>query len=153
MRQTSLFKKQLQRFRGESSGSVAVIFALAAIPVFMVAGVAIDMVRSTDARVNLQTALDAGALSAAAHGGLSDSERKDIAKATFAANFKPISGVTITPDVSIDDGAVSMSADFPFPTAFMRIAGINTVDLGSSVTVNLPDSKKAEIALVLDYSG
>ena len=46
-----------------------------------------------------------------------------------------------------------MSAEFPFQTAFMRVAGYNTIDIGSSVTVNIPGEKKAEIALVLDYSG
>lgn len=152
-RTTSFFKQQTRKFRDETSGTVAIIFALAAIPVVMACGAAVDFVRSADAKTNLQTALDAGALAAAAAGNLSESERLDVARTTFAANFKPVNGVTVIPDIDINGEAVSMSAEFEFPTAFMRIAGINSVDITSSVTVSLPESKKAEIALVLDYSG
>ncbi len=153
MRNSSHFKKHVQRFSAESSGTVAILFALSAIPVMMAAGLAVDMMRSNNARNNLQAALDAGALSAAAAANLSVSEREAVARATFAANFKPITGVIVNPAVSVDGDAVSMSAEFDYPTAFMRVAGYNTMDIASSVTVNLPETKKAEIALVLDYSG
>lgn len=153
MRHTSYIKKQAKRFCQETAGSVAIIFGVMAVPVVMGAGVAIDMVRSSDAKAELQWALDAGALAAASSGNLSDFEREEIAKQTFAANFDPADGIDAVPTISITDGEVTMSVDYEYPTAFMRIAGIKTVDIGSSVTVNLPESKKAEIALVLDYSG
>ena len=153
MRYTSIIKNQIQRFSRESSGSVAIIFAVAAIPVFLGAGVAIDMVRSTEAKTELQSALDAGALAAASSADLSDYEREQVAKATFAANFKVANGATVVPNFALTNGQISMSADYEFPTAFMRLAGINTMDVGSSVTINLPEEKNAEIALVLDYSG
>ena len=153
MRHTSFFNRHIKRLKCDTSGSVALMFGLVAVPVVLGAGVAIDMMRSNDARTELQTALDASALAAAASGNLTDSERAELAKATFAANFKPAGDVAVVPTVSIDDGKVAMSANYEFPTAFMRVAGINSMDIGSSVTVSLPESKQAEIALVLDYSG
>lgn len=153
MRHTSFLKKQAYRFHRETAGSVAIMFGLMAVPVVMGAGVAIDLMRSNDAKAELQSALDAGALAAASAGDLTDFEREEVAKATFAANFKPAPNASVVPEIAISDGAISMSAQFDYPTAFMRVAGINSMDIATSVTVNLPESKKAEIALVLDYSG
>ena len=60
MRHTSTLKRLSRRFRNDTSGAVAIIFALATLPVMIGAGMAIDIVRSNDAQSELQAALDAG---------------------------------------------------------------------------------------------
>lgn len=153
MRQSSIIKRLVNRFKTNTSGNVAIIFALSAVPMFMAAGAALDFVRASNSKTQMQAALDAGALAAAASPDLSDSEREDIANAVFNQNFAGINGVTASTQFAIEDGAVTMSADLSMPTAFMRLAGFNTMDVGSSVTVNIPEAKTAEIVLALDYSG
>ena len=146
--------KTIGRFRRETKGNVGVLFALAAIPVLMATGVAVDFAQGSQIKARIQSALDAGALAAAASKTLSDGQRKALALQTFQHNLADggLQGVKVTPEFAIEDGGVRMSASAEVPTAFMRLAGVNTMDLGASVEVSLPQGRKAEIALVLDYS-
>ena len=52
-------------FLKDSSGNVAIMYALAALPLFLAAGAAIDMARFNSAQTHLQSSIDAGALAAA----------------------------------------------------------------------------------------
>ena len=153
MRRTSITKRLHNRFMSDTGGNVAIIFALSVVPMLLAAGSAIDFVNAANTKTQLQAALDSGALAAAASQNLSDSEREHVAKMVFAQNFKSRNGQTPPTTFAIDNDQITMSADFAMPTAFMRLAGINTMDIGSSVTVNLPEMKSAEIVLALDYSG
>lgn len=142
------------RLRSDTRGNVGIIFALSVIPFLLAAGMAVDLARGAAVKNRVQLAMDAGALSAAASKTLNDEERKEIALATFHRNFSEQYGETlkVEPVVNISADGISMSANVPYPTAFMRIAGIDSMDLGASVEVAIPEDKKAEIVLVLDYS-
>lgn len=142
-------------FAANARGSVAIIYALAIIPLVAAAGVAIDLARANVITTRLQSALDAAALAAAASTKLADNERVAMAEATFAANFAAgyTSGIAATPQVSINAGTVTMSATVTYPTAFMRIVGIDNTTVGGRVDVEVPQGRKAEIAMALDYSG
>jgi len=144
----------LSRFRSDARGNVGIIFTLAAVPFLLAAGMAVDFSRGFTVKSRVQMALDAGALAAAGAKTLTEPEREEIALATFQQNFKGKYGedLPVEPVVNITEDSISMSATLEYPTAFMRIAGINTMDLGASVDVALPEDKKAEIVLVLDYS-
>lgn len=143
----------LSRFRQDSTGTVGIIFALAFVPFLLVAGMAVDLARGSTVKSRMQHAMDAGALAAAASKTLSDKERKALAINTFKQNFAANGGdLKVVPVVNITEAGISMTASLPYPTAFMRVAGIDTMDLGASVDVAFPEDKKAEIVLVLDYS-
>ena len=146
--------KAYSRFRRDMAGSVGLMFALAAVPVFLAAGVAVDYARAAQVKARVQAAVDAGALAASASRSLSESARKELALNTFEQNFgvESMAELGVAPSVDIVNGNVSMSASFDYPTSFMRIAGIDSMDLGASVSVAIPEEKGAEIALVLDYS-
>ncbi len=143
---------ELRQFRAHQRGTVGIMFALASVPMILAAGAGLDMIRANHVRTKLQVAIDAGALAAAATRHLSEEERIQQAKTMFHINFDDpfIAGL---PDVVINKHSVEMSARAIMPTAFMRLAGIDTMQLSTRTTVNLPTSKNAEIALVLDYSG
>ncbi|MGE0212111.1 MAG: TadE/TadG family type IV pilus assembly protein [Parvibaculaceae bacterium] len=146
--------KTISRFRRDTKGGVALMFALAAVPVFLAAGMAVDFARAFDIRTRVQVAIDAGALAASASRTLSDAARKELALEVFGQNFgvERMRELGVDPSVNIVDGSVSMSASLNYPTAFMQLAGIDTMDLGASVEVAIPGRRKAEVALVLDYS-
>ena len=144
------------RFRNETRGTVALTFALAALPLFFGVGVAVDFIQASTMQSKLQSSLDAAALAAASSPSLSAVKRLDLAQAVFEKNWNDRAGdrrqIKVTPMFQIINGGVVASAEVEMPTAFMRIAGVNSMDLGSDVNVSIPSGKKAEVALVLDYS-
>ncbi len=148
-----MFSRLVGRFAGDRSGTVAVVFGIALIPMIMAAGAALDYMRAYTAQSRLQHALDSAALAAASARGLTDSERIELAVAAFNANYPAEKlGVPAAPDIRIGDGTVVARARAELPTTLMNIVGIDTLSVGSNSEVTLPGVKDAEIALVLDYS-
>jgi Flp pilus assembly protein TadG len=153
MARISKWQNLLRRFGASQKGSVAIMFALSAIPVLLAVGASVDFVRYTALSTELQSALDAAALSAAASTDTPDSQRVALAKATFMenANNGEISKATV--DFKIKGGAVLASAKYEMPTTFMRLASVDAMQIPAITEVSIPEGKTAEIALVLDYSG
>jgi len=142
----------LGRFGTEDRAAVALLFGVSVVPFMLAAGVALDYSRALDLKTEMQAALDAGALAAASSRNLSDGERITLAKTTFTSNFRSRFGVVPVPTVTLVDGAIRASAAAALPTAFMKLAGIPKMDVGTNVQIGLPGQRDAEIALVLDYS-
>ena len=67
----------------------------------MAAGVAVDYSRAIDLKTEMQAALDAGALAAAASRSMSDGERITLAKTSFSSNFRNRFGVKPVPTVTL----------------------------------------------------
>jgi Putative Flp pilus-assembly TadE/G-like/von Willebrand factor type A domain len=149
------FKSLVRRFEESRDGAVAVTIGIAVIPMMMAAGVALDFVHASALKTKLQSALDSAALAAASAQDLSDKERIDVANKVFAENWqdKMTKDIPAMPDFSvIKDKGIQGSAAIKMPTALMRIVGINTMDVGSDVTISIPEGTKAEVVLSLDYS-
>lgn len=151
----SSFSPLFKRFAAATRGATAVIFAITAVPLILCAGAAIDYMRYAAATTELQSALDAGALAAAAAQNLGKSGRIDAAEKAFAANLKSgvIAGLKIDSSFEVSSDTVTASASLPLPSAFMQVGGIGLMTVEAVTEISLPDSLKAEIALVLDYSG
>src|SRR3990170_4419209 len=69
-------------------GSIAVFYAISAVPIFVATGSAIDYVRYLANTTELQAALDSAALAAAATPEATDAERLALAEATFVRNLE-----------------------------------------------------------------
>ena len=141
------------RFRYSSSGGVAMIFALALIPVLMAAGMAVDYASNSNSRQEVQNAVDAAALSLAKLPlETTDKELSEKAdKQVRQALLKSVLG----------DFAVTMSHDGDFirvslsggtPTTLTRIMGHTSLPLQVSSTAKR-STTNLEIALVLDNTG
>ncbi|MFT3673307.1 vWA domain-containing protein [Aestuariivirga sp.] len=148
-------RKALRRFTRSERGDTAIMFALTAIPVILAAGAGVDYATYAAAKTHLQASLDSAALSGAAASGKTDTERAAIAQATFTANMSAgaAAGYTLTSDFRVDNGTFIASAKVEVPTSLMKLAGINNIEANGSAEVGLAAMKKAEIAMVLDYSG
>jgi Flp pilus assembly protein TadG len=146
---------QLRAFARNTRANTAMVFAVSLVPMLLAVGMAYDYARAVDLEARLQSSLDAGALAAAASATLSDTERASLAGFAFDENFmsRATADLKAAPWVKINRDKISMSVKVDYPTTFMRIVGIKTMKLGGSVEVAIPRDKKAEIALVLDYSG
>lgn len=143
---------RLKSFLASSSGSTGTLFALIAVPLLLATGVAVDYVRLSDRQTELSSALDGAALAAATAKNASETERIEIAKSYFAKNLKDSPG-TPTIDVKVTGTSIIAKADDPVPTMLMRLAGIPTMNADAQTEVMLPSAGKAEVVMVLDYSG
>ncbi len=151
----SNIRKTFSRFWNNERGDTAIMFALSIIPFMLAAGAGIDYAQYSNAKTHLQAALDSAALAGAAAAGKSNSERATIAEAAFTANLATgaASGYDVTSDFTVVDGTFVAEASVEVPTSIMKLAGLTAMTAEGTAEVGLGSNKKAEIALVLDYSG
>lgn len=147
------FTNSLKAMKKSEQGAVALITGIAAIPLFLSAGVAVDFIRHLNVETNVQQSLDAGALAGAAALGASDSVRVGVAEKAFNANLNRNQIGQTDVKFRIEKGYLKASVNAEVNTTFMKLAGIDHTTVTAEAEVNLLSSKKAEIALVLDYSG
>ena len=153
-------------FVSDGRASVAPIAALSAIPLVMIAGIAIDSSRLSSARTQVQAAADAAALSAAAAYGAGNDNWQSIANASFDKNISSdptLSESDLSTHVSVNSGdnTLTVTVTGNIPTTMTRIGGFEEMPVGAandgsvSSTVSLPvfsDFHKGQVILVMDYS-
>jgi Flp pilus assembly protein TadG len=146
--------KCLQRFLINQSGATALLTGLVAIPLMFAAGAAIDFARLGNAQTHMQVSLDTAAIAAASLKTKSDVERIETAKKVFAANISNGYAGNMSPSVTFQvvSGTIVARAEIEVPSAFMHLAGLDLMKGSTLSEVNILTDKKAEIALVLDYS-
>jgi Flp pilus assembly protein TadG len=155
MQVCSKLQRFVKNFGRCQKGSIAVIYAVSAIPIFVAAGSAIDYIRYLANTTELQAALDSAALAAAASPEATDAQRLALAEATFARNLEggDLAGSAIARSFDIQDETVVAAADMDMATSLMKFANIDSMKLSVGAEISVPESKNAEVALVLDYSG
>lgn len=151
----SKLQRFVKNFGSCQKGSIAVMYAVSAIPIFVAAGSAVDYIRYLANVTELQAALDSAALAAAATPEATDAVRLAMAEATFARNLEggDLAGAAIVRSFDIQDETVVATADMDMATSLMQLASINSMKVSVGAEISVPVSKNAEIALVLDYSG
>lgn len=150
----------LSRFRRDKRGAIAVLIAVAIIPLIGMIGLATDAARGFMARSRLSSAVDAAAL--AAGQVFFQDRRVTDARQYFDANFPPgYMGSTITkwvvhPDatepVTTADKVFSVRASATIPTTFMRIFGKQTMTVSAYAEVTR-ESRPLDVVLAFDMSG
>lgn len=155
MQVCSKLQRFVKNFGASQKGSIAVFYAISAIPIFVAAGSAVDYIRYLANVTELQAALDSAALAAASTPEVSDAERLALAEATFVRNLEggDLAGSVIERSFDIQDETVVAAADMDMATSLMQFANIDSMKLSVGTEISVPESKNAEIALVLDYSG
>ncbi|MDF3061689.1 MAG: hypothetical protein K0S06_1798 [Microvirga sp.] len=143
-----------KRFGSDRSGATAVIFGLAVIPVAMAAGAALDYGRASAAKLQLQRAVDAAALALVKDAPAGDDRQikkrgEELVKALLSG-AKDISTDKIT--ISRESQAVRVVASATMKTAFMALAGFDTLSISSEAQAAW-GMTNIELALVLDNTG
>lgn len=149
-------KKMIDKFCKDTSGNFAMMFGLALLPVMLGAGMAVDYTRYSNDKGDVQSAMDIAVLAGAKElNSLSNGQIKQMVKDMLEANLKPSLFQTLgTPNIVIDrsTGSVTGSVDGSMDTAFMKIAGYDTMDYNTMAQVRGPGGG-AEIVLALDNTG
>ena len=142
----------LRRFSKASNGNVAVIFALAVLPLLMAVGAAIDYSRTINAKSKVGEALDSALLMAAKQPPMSDSALTEFLNAQIAALVGQDGGTWTVTNVSQADNALSANVSGEIGTTFLKAANKQDIDYSTHAQV-IREQKKVELALVLDNTG
>jgi Flp pilus assembly protein TadG len=144
---------KLYRFLNGSDGTVALIFALAVIPMFLVAGLALDFIRASQSQTQLQAVLDAAVLAVAKAEGVPLPQRKERGIEFFKHNFQANGreGAAI-PKFEIKRDRVVGSVKLQLPTTLLRLTGNTSLEIAATAEAMRPITGSAEVVLVLDYS-
>ena len=144
------------RFQRERRGDVAIIFALALIPILAFVGAAVDYSRANALKADLQAALDSTALmvsknAATQTGSALQTSAQNYFNALF--NNTQAQNLQLTASYSNTGGSnVAVNASVDMPTTFMAILGFKTITVTGSATAKW-GSVRLRVALVLDNTG
>lgn len=137
-------------------GNVALFWTMAAVPMIIAVGVAVDASRAYLVRERLYFALDAAGLAVGSSQG-TKAEREVVMQAFFDANYPADTlGVPATPVLDMVENSgvttITVSGRAMVKTTFMRLAGIDEIDVASAIEV-IQDTEGLELVLVLDVTG
>lgn len=172
MAQTKAQKKNniFQKFFSNKKGNIATIFAVMAIPILGSTGVAVDYLRITELKSELQDSIDAAILAGARTAQdemLKGSSRRAIQRAAFktareyhAANYvvppnhSKTSREWFLPLYQINDGKIAGNAYVfgSFDTSLSRVLGIKRIAYKLNSSVALAASQNVDLHIVLDTS-
>jgi Putative Flp pilus-assembly TadE/G-like len=147
-------RRKAGQFRHNQDGNVALLFGLTLLPIMAATGAAIDYSRASDARAQIQNAIDSTVLAVAKSSPmLSDAQLRTEAERHFAAVLRQRHDLAVLPiTVSRTEKAVVVAAGGILPTSFMKLFGVDTVPVGSRAEAAI-GQRKVELALVLDNTG
>ncbi len=131
------------------------MLALAALPLCMAAGSAVDYARAVQTQTVLQAAVDAAALAGASDLEISDAKMKKLIKNYLVANgiedaVAEITAVNIS--VNKETGKIGIDVSGKLNTSLMQLAGIPSIEIGARTEV-VKGGKALELVLVLDNTG
>ena len=148
-----VMRKLQVRLLHHAGGNITIILSLMAVPLALVAGLAIDRVRMDAARAEMQAAIDGATLAASMADNRTTKQREDLAKKYFKSNFYYAQKLDVNFSVKVTAKSVAATASLNFPTSLMALAGINATELDVTSEVMRAGDSWAEVALVADYSG
>jgi len=153
-----------KRFAGANQGNIAVIFAIALVPILTFMGAAIDYSRANSARSSMQSALDSTALMLSkdlTDGRISPSDIEAKAKSYFAALYTNRDSTVVGDDIHATylpkDNTTGISnivvTGSGYVTAdFMKIAGFPQLGFNTGATATWGNAR-LRVAMVLDVTG
>ncbi|TGE01802.1 vWA domain-containing protein [Methylobacterium nonmethylotrophicum] len=148
-------KRPFVRFHSDRRGGVAVIMALAMIPVTFLVGAGVDYARGAGVRAKIQAATDAAALAVIREAPTltTDAAFQARARAYFDAGFPAQHGVTVTRFVPARAGTqVTVTATAQVDMTLGRLMHPAPIEV-SGTSQATSGGKAVEIALVLDNTG
>ena len=147
----------LAAFHRESRGNVAITFGIAAIPIILSVGAAVDYSVANRSKAMLDQIADAASLSAVSQSALSLSAAKEQTNAVKFFKAQAVSlkrGSLSTVSAKVTDGGTGRTAVVNYtasvPTAFMGIVGYNNIAIAGSSTAASAIPTYIDFYLLLD---
>ncbi|MFN0190779.1 MAG: pilus assembly protein TadG-related protein [Aestuariivirga sp.] len=146
---------RFRQFMTDCRGNVAITFSLAAVPMMIGVGAALDMVNANRVETLLQGAADAAALGGELSDSTDETKLREIAVNYLNANgvANAVSTITsITTGRNPSSGAFGVTVKGKIPTRFMLLAGITEIEVGAYAEAERGGTV-LELAMVLDNTG
>lgn len=150
-------KRFLERLRRDASGNVAVTFGIAALPVTLAMGAAVDYSLANRAKATLDSYADAAVLSVVNQSSmaLSAKDAEKNAENFFNAQAASLKrGTVVKLSAKVTDSANGRNAvlkyDASVPTSFMGLVNINKVDISGTSTAASALPTYIDFHLLLD---
>ncbi|MEO6607166.1 MAG: TadE/TadG family type IV pilus assembly protein [Aestuariivirga sp.] len=137
--------------RKNNCGNVTVFFALSILPVAIGAGAAVDYQRAVSAKVEMTQAMETAAIYAANMSATTTDQARLTAVQNYVNTNYGNSGDAALSNISVDNyiDHVTVNATATIPSAFMQLAGVNSIAVPVSVEVK-KSGINLEVSLVLD---
>jgi len=157
----SSFFRLFGRFRKDQRGNIAVIFAIALLPILSFMGAAVDYSRANRARSSMQAAMDSTALMVSkdlSQGLITTAQVTTKAQSYFNGLYTDAEApvltlnATYTPGSGNTSSTVQVTGSGNITTVFMKIAGFPTMGFNTASTATWGASL-LRVALVLDNTG
>jgi len=143
----------LKTFAVSTQGIIAVVYALATIPIIMSIGGALDYGRAQILQSRLGEALDKAALAVGAETTKNAATLDATLKNYFDANFRKDGiGQVVSVKSNITDARITLTATGRVETAFLKIIKRNEI-LVEVTTEGVREATGLEVVLVLDNTG
>jgi Flp pilus assembly protein TadG len=145
------------RLLANRHGNIALTFGLVAVPLLLGVGVSIDYLRAYNARVKMQSDLDAALLASVKKiDNLSATQLKQQINTWFAAQAVDRQG---TYALNLDSVVINKAtksvqavATGVVPTTFLGLANIPSINVAVATTVSGPGTEYLNVYIVLDHS-
>lgn len=158
------------RFRGDQRGNIAVIFAIACVPLISAVGCAIDYSFATRMKAKLQSAADAASVASISQNSAgyiaaaamttdgSVSAAVTDANGIFDGNMSTIAGYTnLSRTSTVTKAGIKLTSNVQFsadvPVTFMKILGYQVLTVTGSSSSSASMSPYLDFYLTLDVSG
>ncbi len=115
-------------FIRQTAGSIAINFAIAAVPIVAIIGTAVDYSGAYDVKARLQAALDAAVLAGAVN---AKGTWKKVALDSFNGNYVAKGSSAPTPTFTLSTGMYTGDATASVATAFSGIIGIHSIQVSA----------------------
>jgi Flp pilus assembly protein TadG len=150
-------RDQVRNFAAAREGNIAVIFALASLPVVGLMGAAVDYSRANAVKTDMQSALDATALMVSKSAPtMTNDQLQTAAKAYFTALFKNPEGFTtaITASYAAANSTVTVNGTTSVKSDFIGIMGKQFAHMPVNAFASVSwGSSRLRVALALDNTG
>lgn len=140
--------------RRDTSGGVAVLFAVGLLPLLGLAGGAVDYTLAAGRKVRLQNAVDSATLAAtrSVTANSSQSQITELVRKYINANIDFGANVTLDVKLDVPARAVKVTATLNHTPYLLPVVGISNIPIGADSSSQLGRAF-LEVALVLDNSG
>jgi Flp pilus assembly protein TadG len=158
---THHIRKAANRFVGANQGNIAVIFAIALVPIISFVGAAIDYSRANRARSSMQAALDSTALMLSkdlSSGIITASQVSTKATSYFTALYTnpDAQSVSVNATYTANNGSlgstIQVDGSGSITTDFMKVAGFPNLNFSTSSTTAW-GNVRMRVAMALDNTG
>ncbi len=151
------FSNFVRQFFSNRQGNIAITFAIVLVPLLAAVGASLDYARAYNAKIKMQSDLDAALLGATRKIGVdSESDIRAFIKTWFAAQTDLGDGsyTLRDSDIIVDKAGVSVTANLStsIPTTLMRVVGVDEVPISAISTVQGSGMSFVNIYIVLDKS-